>query len=253
MHPIAPAASLARSLLALLLTLGATASVAGDYVVPVFVRAIVDNAERTADDRKLDARRHPLEMLAFFGVRPGMSVVDIGAGRGYTAELLARAVGPTGKVLAQTDPIIVEKFIKTTPARYALPVMANTTYVVRPTDDPLPEGSGPFDLVTVIFVYHDLVWMQRDRAAFDRRMFNAIKPGGYLVVADHHANPGSGIAHTQDLHRIEEGNLRQEIEAAGFRLVDSGHFLENPLDPRDAPYFKATVPVDQFIHKYLRP
>jgi predicted methyltransferase len=47
--------------------------------------------------------------------------------------------------------------------------------------------------------------------------------------------------------------VRDELEAAGFRLVAEAQFLRNPDDPRDAPFFKATVPVDQFVLKYQRP
>jgi predicted methyltransferase len=87
----------------------------------------------------------------------------------------------------------------------------------------------------------------------NRALFGALKPGGYLVVADHAGNPGTGITQTDTLHRIEESAERAELEAAGFRLVDEGQFLRNPNDPRDAPFFKATVPVDQFILKYQKP
>src|SRR3954465_3486963 len=63
---------------------------------------IVGNPERSAADRTNDARRDPVEMLSFIGVRAGMQVLDLSAGGGYTTELLARAVGPQGVVYAQT-------------------------------------------------------------------------------------------------------------------------------------------------------
>jgi predicted methyltransferase len=68
--------------------------------VPPASQAIVDAKDRTDADRQLDAGRHPGELLTFLGLRPGMRVAELAAGSGYTTELLARAVGPTGKVWA---------------------------------------------------------------------------------------------------------------------------------------------------------
>jgi predicted methyltransferase len=233
---------------------GVGPALSADVVVPAEIQAIVDSPNRTQADRDMDQRRHPAEMLAFFGVKPGMVVLDVFTGRGYTAELLARAVGPNGSVVAQNDPIVFEKFLKSEwDPRFSQDVMGNVRHVVTPLDAPIPPDSGPYDLITFIFGYHDSVWMGRDRTAMNRALFNALKPGGYLVVADHAGNPGTGATQTGTLHRIEESVERAELEAAGFRLVDEGQFLRNPNDPRDAPFFKATVPVDQFILKYEKP
>ena len=78
--------------------------------VPEAVRAIVSAPDRSEADRALDAGRHPAEMLAFFRVAPGMKVAELGAGGGYTAELLARAVGPTGVIYAHNSKFILERF-----------------------------------------------------------------------------------------------------------------------------------------------
>ena len=227
---------------------------AADVVVSPEIQAVVDSPDRSQADRETDKRRHPAELLAFSGVKPGMVVFEVGTGRGYTAELLARAVAPSGRVVAQNDPLIVEKFLKNqTDPRFAQPVMKNVQVVVRPFDDPIPPDAGPFDLITVIFEYHDTVWMGRDRAAMNKAFFDALRPGGHLVIADHAGNPGTGATQTDTLHRIEESVVRDELEAAGFRLAAEAQFLRNPDDPRDAPFFKATVPVDQFVLKYQRP
>jgi predicted methyltransferase len=95
--------------------------------------------------------------------------------------------------------------------------------------------------------------MQVDRAAMNKKMFTALKPGGFLIVADHSAKPGEGVSVTKTLHRIEESTLRQEIEAAGFKLVAEGDFLRHPEDPRDAAVFRPQVPVDEFVLKYQKP
>jgi len=227
---------------------------AAEVAVPQEIQAIVDSPDRSASDREMDQRRHPAEMLAFFAVKPGMVVLDVGTGRGYTAELLARAVGPGGSVVAQNDPLIFERFLKSQwDPRFSRDVMKNVQPVVRPYDDPVPPGAGPFDRITVVFAYHDTEWMGRNRAAMNQALFRALKPGGDLIVVDHAGNPGTGATQTQTLHRIEESVVRTELEAAGFQFVEEAQFLRNPNDPRDAPFFKATVPVDQFVLKYRRP
>ena len=239
---------------ALLFASAPLALAADDVTVPPEIQAIVDNPERSDADRETDKRRHPAQMLAFFGVQPGMSVLDIGTGRGYTAELLARAVGPDGSVVAQNDPIIFEKFMKGTPdPRFKTPVMNRVRFEVRPYDDPVPPGAGPFDLVTMVFVYHDTEWMGRDRQAMNKKLFDALKPGGHLVVVDHAGNPGTGATQSQTLHRIEESLVRDELAAAGFEFEAEAQFLRHPDDPRDKSFREATVPVDQFVLKYRRP
>ena len=70
--------------------------------IPPAVRAAVDAVDRSTADRALDGGRHPAEMLAFFGIGPGMRVAELGAGGGYTSELLARTVGPSGVVFSST-------------------------------------------------------------------------------------------------------------------------------------------------------
>jgi predicted methyltransferase len=229
-------------------------ALAADILVSPAIQAIVDSPDRSPADRETDKRRHPAQLLAFSGVKPGMTVFDFGTGRGYTAELIARAVGPEGSVVAQNDPIIYEKFMKGQwDPRFGSAVMRNVTPVVRPADDPIPSGTGPFDLITAIYMYHDTVWMGRDRAAMNIAFFGALKPGGMLVLVDHAGKPGTGATQTDTLHRIEESVVKTELEAAGFKLVDEADFLRNPNDPGDAPFFKSKVPVDGFVLKYERP
>ena len=87
----------------------------------------------------------------------------------------------------------------------------------------------------------------------DRELFAALKPGGFLIIADHSALPGQGISVSKTLHRIEEGTLRQEVEEAGFRLVAEGDFWRSPADTHDFPSYRPTVPVDNFVLKFQKP
>jgi predicted methyltransferase len=124
---------------------------------------------------------------------------------------------------------------------------------VRPFDDPVPPDVHDFDLVTFLFYYHDTTYMNVDRAAMDRKLLAALKPGGFLVIADHSALPGQGTSVGKTLHRIEESTLRQEVEAAGFRVVAEGNFWRSPDDTHDFPSYRPTTPVDNFVLKFQKP
>jgi predicted methyltransferase len=222
-------------------------------------RAIITASDRLAGDRALDAGRHPIELLAFAGINEGMKVAEIGAWKGYTAELLARAVGKTGHVWAQ-DPASFDKWTHDSwTERMKNPIVIDrVTHVARDFDDPLPSDAHDLDAVLIVLFYHDTVWLNVDRAKMNHAIFAALKKGGEYVIVDHSANVGSGVTFTQKLHRIEESVVRQEIEAAGFTLAGTAEFLKNPEDKRDwnssddAPKEKRGTS-DRFVLKYIKP
>jgi predicted methyltransferase len=216
--------------------------------------AIVAAPDRSDADRQTDQRRQPAKMLAFTGLRSGMKVLDMEANAGYSTELLARAVGLDGVVYAQDPAALIERFVKDKfDIRAQKPAMKNVVHVIRNFDDPIPPDVSGLDLITFFFAYHDVTYMQVDRAEMNRKMFAALKPGGFLIIADHSARPGDGTNVAKTLHRIEESTLRQEIEAAGFKLASEADFLRHPEDPRDAAVFHPQVPVDEFVLRYQKP
>jgi predicted methyltransferase len=226
---------------------GARAQPAPDYA------AIVAAPDRSDADRTADQRRDPLPFLAFAAARPGMKVLDMGAGGGYSTELMARAVAPNGVVYAQYPADGPERARNAFAARMNNPAMKNVVLLSRPFDDPVPTDLRDLDLITFLFYYHDTTYMNVDRAEMNRKMFAALKPGGFLVIADHFAKDGDGTSVGKTLHRIEESALRKEIEAAGFRLVAEGDFWRHPEDTRDFVTFKPTTPVDNFVLKFQKP
>jgi len=232
---------------ALLIAAGASAQPAPDYA------AIVAAPDRSDADRQADQRREPLPFLVFTAARPGMKVLDMGAGGGYSTELMARSVAPNGVVYAQNPPDLGDKPKAAFEARMKTPAMKDVVAGIRPFDDPIPPDVHDLDMITFLFYYHDTSYMNVDRAAMDRKMFAALKPGGYLVIADHSALPGQGISVNKTLHRIEEATLQKEIEAAGFMQVGEGNFWRNPADTHDFPSYKANMPVDNFVLKFQKP
>jgi predicted methyltransferase len=215
--------------------------------------AIVASADRSDADRLTDQRRQPAKMLAFTGIKAGMKVLDMGAGAGYSTELVARAVGPGGGVYAQESAAVMERVKDKFDIRAQQPAMKNVVHVIRNYDDPVPPDVSGLDLITFFFAYHDVTYMPVDRAEMNKKMFAALKPGGFLVIADHSARSGDGTTVGKTLHRIEESTLRREIEAAGFKLATEADFLRHPEDPRDAAVFRPQVPVDEFVLKYQKP
>ncbi len=242
-----------RFFLHALAVLGIPALLGGCAAPMALYSDIVAAPDRSEADRLNDRRRKPVELYGFTGARPGMKVLDMGAGGGYSTELLARAVAPGGTVYSQTPPDLFSGARKAYAARAQGPAMSNAVRLERPFDDPLPPGVTGFDLITFFFFYHDTVWLEVDRARMNRRLYEALKPGGVLVLAGHSARPGDGANVTKSLHRIEENVVRRELEAAGFQLVSEGRFLRNPADARDAHVNKNNVPNDEFVLKYRKP
>jgi predicted methyltransferase len=247
-HPRARASVCLPACVALLLfsSGAALAQAAPDYA------AVVASPDRSDADREIDKRRDPVKLLAFTGVGAGMKVLDMGAGGGYSSELMARAVGASGAVYAQNAADLGARAKERFEARMKTPAMANVVALVRPFDDPLPADVRDLDLVTFFF-YHDTTYMEVDRAEMNRKLYAALKPGGMLVIADHSARAGDGATVGKTLHRIEEAVLRGEVEAAGFRLVAEGDFLRHPEDARDFSVNRPTGPVDEFVLKFRKP
>jgi predicted methyltransferase len=194
-----------------------------------------------------------VKILAFTGVRPGWTILDMGAGAGYSTELMARAAGPTGKVYGQNPPDMMDRARSAYEERAKSPAMQTVTTLTRVYDDPVPAEVKNLDLVTFFYAYHDVTYMPVDRAKMDHALLDALKPGGYFVIADYASLPGAGTSVSNTLHRIDEDFLKKEVEAAGFKLVQEADFLRNPDDPHTMPIFRPQIPIDIFVLKFQKP
>jgi predicted methyltransferase len=218
--------------------------------IPQPIKDAIANPDRPADDLKLDAGRKPDQMLAFFGVAPGMKVADIFAGGGYTTELLSNIVGPRGRVYSQ-NPVFPPKYKKigeAWDARLKNPALRNVI-AVHTLDKVTP---GSLDLVIMNMNYHDLVLLKLDRASLNASIMKALKPGGFYCIVDHSAKNGSGLKDLQ-LHRIDEQYLIDEVEKAGFKLAAASSALRHPEDDRTWNVFKKRGQTDRFMLKFAKP
>ena len=223
--------------------------------MPAFQRAVADPA-RPEKDRGRDADRRPIEVLAFLGIEPGMQVGDAMAASGYYTEILARGLGPDGRVWAHNTPKTDGFFGENLRRRLSRLETGNIEQIVGAVEAPgFPEGQ--LDAVLLIRFYHDFCWFESDRPGFNRAVLAALKPGGVFGVVDHHALPGTGCSVGQSLHRIEAEMVKKEILAAGFVLEAESSLLANPDDTHDWNIFADKAArrdrTDRFLLRFRKP
>lgn len=219
---------------------------------PYIVAAVAD-PRRPEADRTRDELRHPADILAFMGVRPGWRVADVGPGGGYYTRMLSVAVGDRGRVYAIERPNAPDRpprAILAVAPEYPNVMVIQQGYQGWTTPEPL-------DAIVVSQIYHDfhLPQLNLDVPQINRDMFAALRPGGVLVIIDHSAVDGSDISVTSTLHRIDEATLRREVEAAGFVFEADSQVLRNPADNRTERVFEADIRghTDQFVLRFRKP
>jgi predicted methyltransferase len=217
----------------------------------------VSDPGRPAADTARDAERKPGEVLAFAGVKPGDKVGELIPGGGYYTRLLAKAVGPGGKVYA----LWPEAFAKTRPqlidaSKAVGPNVAAVTFSAGALN--VPEK---LDMVWTSENYHDFHNAfppgspPPDIAAFNKMVFDALKPGGVFLIEDHAAAAGAGPGVTSTLHRIDPAQVKSELQAAGFKLAGESDVLKNPADPHTATVFDPSIRghTDKMLFKFVKP
>ncbi|HEX7944904.1 MAG TPA: class I SAM-dependent methyltransferase [Phenylobacterium sp.] len=220
---------------------------------PVQLAAVADKGRPEADTKRDDARK-PAEMLDFAGVKPGQTVVDLIPGGGYFTRIFSKAVGPKGTVYAVSGP----PRPGSTPAQDTIAADANYSNV-KSIHAPLAGGLSiptQADIVWTSQNYHDVKNVPNiDMLAFNKAIFNSLKPGGEFIVLDHVANADTANA-TSTVHRIDPAVVKKEVEAAGFKFEGESKALANPADDHkgrstdDGPLRGHT---DQFIYKFRKP
>jgi predicted methyltransferase len=235
-------------------------SLAGPASVPANIASAVADNNRPDADTQRDADRKPAQTLAFIGIKRGETIAELLPGGGYFTRILAKAVGPKGKIFAVVPPLPANSPPdRPDPAARIKPItddpgFANVT-VLQQSLAKLSVPS-PVDLVFTAQNYHDLHNVPNlDVAAFNKSVFDALKPGGLYVVLDHSAEAGSELRDTSTLHRIDEAAVKKEVLAAGFALVGRSDVLANAADSRTAKVIDPSIrgKTDQFILKFRKP
>ncbi len=220
--------------------------------------AVADSGRPAADTAR-DANRKPAELLAFAGVKPGMTVVDLLPGGGYFTRLFARTVGPKGFVYAYYSNAADDRLKKQGKDPENQGADLKKAYPnVGVVHGPLASFVTPekVDLVWTSDNFHDL----HNNGGTDtlpaalKAIHDSLKPGGVFIVIDHRAAKGAGAGSTSALHRMDEDIAKQEVEAAGFKLAGESDILKRDADDKTKKVFEAGEhdQTDQFVLKFRR-
>ena len=238
----------------------AAVTTAGSKVrIPAYVSAAIANPERKEKDPDIDSRRHPAELMAFAGVKPGDKVLDLIPGSGYFTKIFSGIVGKDGHVYSvwpneydaesHPDSDKLRALAKT-------PAFANVSVIVQPAN--ALSAPEPLDVVFTSQNYHDYpdkFMGPTDPMILNRAVFQALKPGGVFVIIDHAAQAGSGLRDTETLHRIDPETVKAQVTAAGFKFEGASNVLRNPADTHTVKVFDPSIRrhTDQFVFRFRKP
>jgi len=238
----------------------ASVAAAKPPVVPKNIAAAVADPARPQADRDRDADRKPAECIAFAGLKPGQRIADLIPGGGYFTRIFSGVVGPKGQVFAVAPPKRPDAPPdRPEPAAAVNAIAADPHYknvtvsVVKVAELKLPEK---LDMVWTSQNYHDVHNVKDlDVGAFNKAVFDSLKPGGTYIVIDHAAEKGAGFTATSTLHRSDPDAVKTEVLAAGFQFVGSSDVIANPSDDHKAAVFEKGLhdKTDRYVLKFRRP
>lgn len=221
------------------------------------LREAIAFSGRSDKDKLRDAARRPAEVLTFAGIRPGFKVAEIHPGGGYYTRILSRAVGENGAVFGVAAPAAAKAFPDDHETMLAISGdkenYGNVTYVTETLEN--VEFPAGLDAILMVLYYHDTVWFGADREMVNRKIYEALKPGGIYLVVDHNTAPGAGADVAKELHRVEGVFVKAEVGAAGFEFVESSDLLANSADDHTKIVFDPSIrgKSDRFILKFKKP
>ena len=234
-----------------------TGDVASSSHVSNQYAAALADPQRPQADRDRDSARRPADVLAFAGIDPGEKVGDYIMGGGYWTRILSNAVGPSGKVYAfQPDEFIGFRPAYGDEQNAAVAGRANVVPLRGPVAAPaFPE---PLDTIITVQNLHDLYIGAMPQGTAPKALaalFKALKPGGTLLVVDHSALPGAGVAAANSLHRMDLQAAIAALTAAGFTVEAESDIYARPADPRTANVFDPSIrgKTDQFVLRLRKP
>ena len=225
------------------------------------VKVLLASTDRLEADTQRDASRKPSDVISFFGIAPGMTVLDVFAGGGYYTEVASHVVGSSGAVHSQNNRAYLDYAKDEIAGRYKEGRLANVTPLMAENNE-LTLAPQSYDAVLIVLGYHDVYfvdadngWPEIDRNQFLAELYKGLKPGGVLGVVDHAAAAGAPAEVGGTLHRIDPQRVIDDFTGAGFVLEGTSEVLLNAEDTLDKPMFDPQVrgKTSRFVHRYRRP
>jgi predicted methyltransferase len=255
-HPRSTAMLAATLCLAVL----SSVALAKPPAIPKAISAAVADPARPQADRDRDVDRKPAESVAFAGLKPGQRIADLLPGGGYFTRIFSGVVGPKGQVFAVATPKRPDAPPdRPEPSAAVRAIAADAHYqnitvsVEKLVELKLPEK---LDMVWTSQNYHDVHNVPNiDVAAFNKAVFDSLKPGGIYIVIDHAAEKGAGFTVTSTLHRSDPDAVKTEVMAAGFEFVGSSDVIANPADDHKTAVFEKALhdKTDRYVLKFRKP
>jgi predicted methyltransferase len=225
------------------------------------VAAAVANPNRPQEDTVKDANRKPDQILSFFTIKPGMTVLDLFSGGGYYTEMLNSIVGEKGKVIAHTNQAYIPFSGEIYKTRYLDGRLAQTETIIAEADD-LELEDNSLDAAVLVLTWHDFVyadpdngWQAINEELLLEKLCQAMKPGAVLGLIDHAANSGGDTAEVaQKLHRIDPQVVRDYFSNTCFTLDAEAGILHNSKDDHTLGVFDPSLGgvTDRFVFRFIR-
>ncbi|NVJ99126.1 MAG: class I SAM-dependent methyltransferase [Alphaproteobacteria bacterium] len=224
------------------------------------IETAVSAPERPTSETQWDGKRHPIAVLDFMGLKPGMTVWDHGSGRGYYTAIMSRTVGPDGKVYAHNSNRFWPNIKDTVEPRHK--ALGNVeTFVGNITD--FDGHAGEFDMIFIGLLFHHLHYspetgngMPESSKAYWAKAMEMLKPGGVIAIVEHQAPDGTPRAESAAWHRTSLQDAITDLTAAGFEYVGSSDALANPDDPQNIPFRDLATgrySSQRFVAKFRKP
>ncbi|MFC7049211.1 class I SAM-dependent methyltransferase [Emcibacter nanhaiensis] len=223
------------------------------------VSCAIENPQRSESDRARDVNRKPEQIISFFGIKPGMTVLDMFAGDGYYTEILSGVVGPEGKVIAHNNQGYIAYTKDALARKLAEPGRMSNVVALNAEVADLDLKEDSLDAIFLILSFHDFYYATEDWPAIDTGMllgkfYKALKPGGVLAIIDHAAPAGTPSSSGETLHRIDPAIVMQEVTAAGFTFDGETDILRNPDDDGTKPMWEESIrgKTDRFVYRFVK-
>ena len=231
--------------------------------MPSYIQTAVTNEYRLPANIARDSERKGGEVISFFGVEPGMTVVDLAASRGYFTEILSGTVGNEGKIYAQYRG--GERF-ETQKEQLAAHYnqFGNIDLIVS---DPaagltldLPDNS--VDMVLLSLLIHHLHYdaenpdslPERSKAIF-KEIQRVLKPGGTFALIEHAAIAGASRKTSNDWHRIDPAMAKADLTSVGFVFDEESDIHTYPEDNKQNVWYETGLrgKTNRLVHRYKSP